>query len=169
MPDYRKLYDGDFLGAWDLKTDDGRAQTFVLTIEHVDAGELQAPGKNVKRHAPVIRFKGAKKRLVLNKTNGATIAALYGTDTRAWVGKRIAIYPTTTKFGRKTVDCIRVRPEEPPANARSTAAPAAVPVTVHAELSRDPERDEGPPPAAPPPVYVDDDSFDPETDRVVSR
>lgn len=109
MSDYRKMYDKDYLGEWDL---DGKDTT--LEIEKVVGGELTANGGK-KSKKPLVYFKGTKtgKGLVLNATNGKAIAAMYGNDTDAWIGKKITIYPTTTQFGSDTVPCIRVRPGIP--------------------------------------------------------
>lgn len=107
MAHYRSLYDANYIGAWDLTGDT------VVTIEKVEAGELVSEG-NKKSRKPILTFKGAQKKFAVNKTNGKTIARLYGTDTTKWIGKRITIYPTQTKFGPETVDAIRVRPEAPP-------------------------------------------------------
>ena len=106
MPDYRKMYDKDYLGAWDIEGKD-----FTLKIREVKQGDLQSAGGKSKR--PVVMFDGAEKGLVLNKTNGKTIAALYGTKTEAWVGKSITIYATKTQMAGEEVDCIRVRPMVP--------------------------------------------------------
>jgi hypothetical protein len=62
---------------------------------------------------PVIVFAGKKKKFAVNKTNGKTIAGMYGTDVAAWKGKQVTLYPTTTRFGGETVECIRVRPAVP--------------------------------------------------------
>ena len=107
MTDYRGMYDRELIGAWDLEGHDR-----VVEIERVKAGELTGSGGR-KSKKPIIYFKGKEKGLALCKTNGKTIAAMYGNDTTAWVGKRITIYPTTTSFGSETVDCIRVRPVVP--------------------------------------------------------
>ena len=61
---------------------------------------------------PTAAVQGAKK-LWCNKTNGRTIAKLYG-KTENWIGKRITLFPTDTRgAGGQTVPCIRVRPNEP--------------------------------------------------------
>lgn len=112
--DYRTMFDKQHLGAWDLvdrKT--GKPRDFTLTISKVVAGTLQKPGTSKKNRKPLISFEGATKTLACNATNAATIAGMYGNDTRAWVGKRITLYPTTTKFGGDVVDCIRIRPVVP--------------------------------------------------------
>jgi hypothetical protein len=116
--DWRGMYDRDLIGAWDLPKEGA-----VVVIERVERGELRAgPGKKVDKK-PIVRMRGKKKGLALNKTNGKTIAALYGNDTTLWAGKPIHIYPTTTMFGSEKVDCIRVSPKAPQAQ-RAPRPPA---------------------------------------------
>lgn len=119
MPDYRKMYDDkEHLYAFDL---DGIGDR-TLEIVSVSRGELTGEN-NRKSKKPIVTFAGESKKLALNKTNGKTIAALYGKDTDRWVGELITIYPTTTEFGGKTVDCIRVRPERPERSEARRQAP----------------------------------------------
>lgn len=108
MPHYKSMFDEqDYLFAFDL---DGK--DFTLEIAKVTGGVLTGKdGRKAKK--PMIEFVGAKKKLAINKTNGATIAKLYGTDVSAWVGKWITLYPTNTTFGGETMECIRVRPAVP--------------------------------------------------------
>ncbi len=116
MPDYRRMFDDkEHLYAYDLE---GREVT--IQIEKVSAGELMGE-KGRKSKKPMIKFVGKDKKLAVNKTNGKTIAKLYGKDTDDWAGKWITIYPTTTEFGGETMDCIRVKPIEP--RARTSGAP----------------------------------------------
>lgn len=112
MTDVRKMYDKEFLYAYDLE---GRDVT--VTIERVVAGTLTGTGgKSSKK--PVVYFKGSKKGLGLCITNARTIASLCGGfDSEQWVGKRITLYPTTTTFGSQVVDCIRIRPKAPTGKA----------------------------------------------------
>ncbi len=126
MSDYRAMFDRDYIKSFDLE---GRDVT--ITISKVVAGELVSEG-NKKSKAPIISIEGKDKRFVCNKTNGKIIAGMYGNKVAAWVGKRITIFPTTTKFGRDTVECIRVRPTIP----SGKGAPAAPP-------PQDPPADEG--------------------------
>ena len=111
--DYRTMFDSEYLGAWDLPRD------ATVTIAGVKAGQLVGEkGRTAKK--PIITFAGKQKAFAANKTNCRTIAAMYGTDTRQWVGKRITLYATTTEFGGKQMDCIRVRPQVPAAAKRPT-------------------------------------------------
>jgi len=99
--------DKEHLYAFDL---DGREVT--VQIEKCYAGELQGE-KGRKSKKPMLKFVGKEKKLAINKTNGKTIAALYGTDTDNWAGRWIVLYPTTTDFGGETVECVRVKPYVP--------------------------------------------------------
>lgn len=108
MPDVRKMYEKDFIYAYDLE---GREVT--VTIERVKGGELTGmDGKKTKK--PVLYFKGTKKGFALNITNARTIAGMYGGfDSDLWLGKKITLFPTTTTFGRQQMECIRIKPVIP--------------------------------------------------------
>lgn len=130
MPDYRSMFDNRFIFAFDLKGKD-----VTLTIARVECAELMNESMK-KSKKPVVYFEELLRRtpsdtrgLAINKTNGKTLCALYGPLTEAWVGKKVTIYPTKTKFGRDNVDCIRIRPVVPGANASggTIEAPPAEP------------------------------------------
>lgn len=104
--DYRAFFDSKVLRVWHLA---GAEKT--LTIEKVKVLTTEMSGE--KKKQPELCFKGIKLPFALNKTNAATIAQLYGNAPRDWIGKRVTLYPTTTQFGRNTVDCVRVKPEKP--------------------------------------------------------
>ncbi len=104
MADFRTFFDSQCLFAFHLQ-----GKEVTLTIAKVEAGELVGTGGK-KSRKPMCYFDGKDLPLGLCKTNGKTIAAMYGNDVSAWVGKKITIYPTTTTFGKETVDCIRVKP-----------------------------------------------------------
>lgn len=111
---YKKMFDDkEHLYAFDL---DGRE--VVAQIEKVIAGEI-AGEQGRKSKKPVVSFVGKAKKLALNKTNGKTIASLYGSDTDGWAGKWITMFPTTTNFGGETVECIRVKNQVPQATPRT--------------------------------------------------
>lgn len=114
MPDVRTMYEKEFLYSFDLG---GRDVT--LTIERVTQGTLTGVGGK-KNKKPVVYFKEGKEKkgLGLCITNARTIAGLYGGfETEKWVGKKITLYPTTTDFGGRTVDCIRIRNRIPGSSA----------------------------------------------------
>ena len=77
-----------------------------VTVENVGQG-ADAEDK------PIIYFQEVKKGLLCNRTNSKTIANLYGAETDAWVGKKIAIYPTEVEYRGEMVLGIRVRLKAP--------------------------------------------------------
>lgn len=109
--DYRAMFSSEYLSSWDLNGKD-----VTVTISRVTAGELTGTGGR-KTKKPLIYFEGAGKALAANKTNCKTIAAMYGTDTKEWIGKRITLYPTKTDMAGQQVDAIRVRPQVPKGKA----------------------------------------------------
>ncbi len=131
--DIRLLFPTLYLAAPDFKGRDA-----VLTIARVSVDNLKAEGGKTTKKA-VVYFEEThkkaeaggdvekEKRLVLNKTNARTIAAMYGWEADAWKGKRITLYPTRCDAFGKTVDCIRVRDVEPPAPVTEPAAATTTP------------------------------------------
>lgn len=112
---YKSMFQGDktspYLFACHLGFND-----LTVTIKSVVEGKIKGTG-GLESGKPVIHFvEPGVRPLALNKTNGAAIVSLYGTPkVSEWVGKRITLYPTTTTFGKDTVECIRIRPIVPPA------------------------------------------------------
>lgn len=89
--------------ALDLGDKIGDERVFVIS-----GVEVREVGSDRVRKG-VVLFKDFERGFVLNKTNSRTIAALFGSDTKEWVGKRIALYRSETAFQGKTVPCVRVR------------------------------------------------------------
>jgi hypothetical protein len=108
-----------------LKTEDLQGKACRLTIDAICEEILD--GDKGKEHKLVARFVGKEKGLVLNRTNADSIAQICNSeDTDDWAGQTIVLFPDQTKFGGKTVDCVRVR--APQANGNTKPVPP--PVTV---------------------------------------
>jgi hypothetical protein len=111
------MFEGRYLGAWNLMDDQGNKKDLTLTIARVEADQVVGEGgKSSKK--PIVHFQpqGSYQPLpmALNKTNMKTIVAMYGTyDVRQWVGKKITLFGTTTQFGGQEKECIRIRPRIP--------------------------------------------------------
>jgi hypothetical protein len=105
--DYRAFFDSKVLRSWHLP----EGKDVVVTIESI--AQLDSTHSGQPKSQLLMRFRKAELPMACNKTNCATIAAMYGNDPTKWVGKRIALYATTTRFGGAMVDCIRVRPTPP--------------------------------------------------------
>lgn len=138
--DYRSMFDKQHIGAWDLADKDGKPRDVTLTIEKVHAGTVGHGAKASKK--PVIAFKGTKKTLACNVTNATAIAGMYGNNTTKWIGKRVTLYPTTTTFGRETVDCVRVRTRQPGANIQAEELGEGRPVDPEMREKQNRARDE---------------------------
>lgn len=106
-----------------LKAADFQGKDAPLTIRAIEREELRRNGGKTEQKWVVYfqetlekaRATGKdEKRLVLNKTNANLIAKALGeTEADNWIGRKVTLYPTTTSFGRSTVDCIRVRDRAP--------------------------------------------------------
>ena len=96
-----------------LKAEDLKGSTVKLTVESVGTHTFDE-GKPEEKTQIVVRFAGKKKKLGLNVTNSKAFFGQLGEDTDDWTGKEIKLYPTTTDFAGKEVDCIRVVQELPP-------------------------------------------------------
>ena len=111
LPDtYSELYPGRFMRADSLK-----GAKITLTIAEMDVEELI--GENNKKAAKVIAkfarptaaaFAKLPLELVLPKTNGECLRRMFGNNPHGWVGKRVTLFPSKTKFGPNDVDCIRI-------------------------------------------------------------
>jgi hypothetical protein len=81
-----------------------------LVMAHTESEEMEGKPKLI------LYFQGAKKGLVLNKTNAKNIADEYGDDTMDWQGKEIILFTTWVDFQGKSVEAVRVRVPQPKDN-----------------------------------------------------
>lgn len=118
-----------FIAAADLQ---GEERT--LKITHVDTDEIGGKKKFI------CHFAGAKKGLVLNKTNFNTIVKVTGQDdTDDWTGFEVCLYPTMVDFQGEQVDAVRIKA------APKKAAPQRTQQTAR-QSSADMGRDDDMPP-----------------------
>lgn len=128
-----KLFPSRFIKAEDLQ---GRHIT--LTIARVVMERVH--GEDGEEDKATVYFSEAKKGLLLNKTNAFAIGAMYGPETDAWTGKRIALYPTTVKAFGKMQPCIRIEEPAPvkvKTNGNGHAATPPEPEPVPEALNED--------------------------------
>ena len=109
------MFPNKYLKAADLEV---RGGDVTLTISKVTGEELQQVDGATKQGWIVYFEETAararkdnvdEKRLVLNKTNAKSIAAVCGNDTEQWIGSKITLYATKCMAFGKQQDCIRVR------------------------------------------------------------
>lgn len=77
-----------------------------LEIKNVEMREFDGDDGS-KETKPVLFFTNGKQ-MVLNKTNGTTLAKMFGDDTDGWVHKEITLIVAEVPFGGKTVPAIRI-------------------------------------------------------------
>lgn len=107
-----EAFPSKFLAAADLQ---GEERT--LKITHVDTDEIGGKKKFI------CHFAGAKKGLVLNKTNFNTIVKVTGQDdTDDWTGSEVCLYPTMVDFQGEQVDAIRIKAPAKKNGARPSSA-----------------------------------------------
>ena len=131
-----------FPSKW-LKAADLEGQHRLVTIETVKLEAIEE-GKPAK---PVVTFRGMTQGLVLNKTNGNTIASFLGDDTDHWISKKIVLYPAQAEFQGHPTACIRVRQPKPQAaapTAATTPLAAAQPNKTSAEIPADDDSNDVP-------------------------
>jgi hypothetical protein len=112
---YRKLFENEFAGAWDLTDDDDQPVDKTVTIERIGKTEVPSRRTGGTETKPVLYFKNAKKGMITNVTNCQTIANMYGLDVHDWIGKRITLYQAMTSTPEGEKACIRIRPTPPKA------------------------------------------------------
>jgi arabinogalactan endo-1,4-beta-galactosidase len=91
-----------------LKASDLQGRPANVTISNVVYEDI---GKGEEK--PILHFQGKQKGMVLNKTNGNNIAAIYGPETEDWVGQPIVLFEAMVDFQGKTVPALRVRAPQP--------------------------------------------------------
>ena len=120
---FSDLFPSDYL------TQDDFPAPRTLVIARVAVNEVRQPNGKVKK--AVLYFQGDKiKPMILNKTNGLTLADLYGRYPDGWVGKALEVYadPSVMMKGKK-VGGIRVKaPSQKPAT--NGKAPGKPPLTI---------------------------------------
>ena len=103
--DMRQAFPSKYLRAADVAATPH--QRITLDIAQIKMEVLK--NKDGEDTKPICYFRGAKKGLVLNKTNCERIAHHYGWDTDQWVGKPVELYVTEVEAFGETVDAIRVK------------------------------------------------------------
>lgn len=114
---FEALFDSTYLRWFDLN--DSPALVEIVKVESDVAMTL--PG-GAKSKRPVVHMKLVNgkiqnmKPMVLNKTNGNTIAGIHGVKPSTWSGKEVVLFKDKTQCKGKTVDCIRIRAKKGQAN-----------------------------------------------------
>lgn len=111
------LYPPKYINADDL---DGRDHVLTMCAIVWEEIEAKGQGANEKATKPVMYFAEVPKGIVLNKTNGDTITALYG-PVENWIGQRVTLFSTVERSFGKQRGVVRVRPKAPAASTPSSS------------------------------------------------
>lgn len=102
-------------GSWDemfpgrfLKAGLFKGKPVTLEIKDVTLEELPSD-KGPDQTRGVLSFRQTPMQLAINKTNGLCLRKMFGNKPLEWVGKRVTFVPEQDKFGKETVDAIRIQ------------------------------------------------------------
>lgn len=105
---WKKLVNPNYIGAHDFQPN----QELTVTIESISNEMVKNfDGGKMKEEACIVaRFKGAKKPMILNKTNCKIIARNLKTPyIEQWSGNTITLYVAQVKAFGDIVDALRVK------------------------------------------------------------
>ena len=107
---FAEAYPGRFIAAAAL-----RGAKVEVTIEAIWREELEGERGASKKAIVQLRGKTGKSvEYVIPKINGTCLRAMYGSDARRWIGKRIVLYATAEimpmpgRRGERPEPCIRI-------------------------------------------------------------
>jgi hypothetical protein len=102
---WKKMVNTNYIGAHDLAP----GQELPITIESISHEQVKnMDGKD--EQCVVMRIKGAKKPMILNKTNMKIIAKLLGTPyIEEWIGHKIIIYVAKVRAFGEMTEALRVK------------------------------------------------------------
>jgi hypothetical protein len=107
-----KAFPSKYLAASDIEDDQ------IVTIKQFGHVEVQDGEEK-----PALWFEEFDKPMVLNPTNGKTIAkVLDADDTDDWIGRRIALFVAMVSFQGREVEAIRVKGRAPKGQAQAATA-----------------------------------------------
>lgn len=109
---WKKLTNPNYIGAHDLQP----GQKLPVIIESIRNEVVECfDGKGIKKETCIVAFfKGAKKPMILNKTNCKIIARIYDTPyIEDWVGKQITLYAAKVNAFGESTEALRVEYKKP--------------------------------------------------------
>lgn len=116
MAHWRVFLDSDVIRYVDLDGKDYDVKITAIKKDKVKGSGGKTTGK------AFLTLEGREKPLACGTETLAQIAALYGNDTRAWIGKWITLWPDpTVKYGGQAVGGVRVRPKAPQPETKAAA------------------------------------------------
>ena len=74
-----------------------------LTVADLEIGEFTDQKTGAEQKRVIMGFAGARKRLILNKTQAGVMIASFGDEMAGWPGKQVILAPGVTTNGQQTV------------------------------------------------------------------
>ena len=107
---WKKLHNPNYFGCYCFKGD----EDIILTVKNVEK-ELVKDDKGRDSECMIIHFTEDVKPFICNKTNAKMIEKLYKTPyVEEWGGHKLQFYADrNVRFGRDTVEGVRIRPFKP--------------------------------------------------------
>lgn len=103
---WKNFIDKDYLGSHNLE----KGEEMLLTVENFVGEEaVHNSETNQKMPKQVLYFKENVPKMIINITNGDTIASLYGPHPEQWIGKKIQVYVAKVNAFGKMQDALRIR------------------------------------------------------------
>lgn len=75
----------------------------AATLEITGVGEMEINDHGKKSVKPILRFKGTRKYMFVNKTNRKVLCELFGDQKTACVGKHITLAPVRLDNGKDSI------------------------------------------------------------------
>lgn len=123
-----------------LKASDLQGRPATVTIEKTTVEQVRQQD-GAKEDRIVVAFRGKAKRLICNKTQALTLAALAKTEVFAnWSGLTVVLEPATTRSGKETINI-----RQPPSTRSSTEQVKPKPPIIDDDNPFDDEDDHGMP------------------------
>ena len=124
---WRASFDNKYLGAWNLWNAKTSSFTTVsVTIDRIYEEQVVRQGGQ-KSMATLISFKGKRTPMILTKTMGKAIQAMYGRSPGEWIGKEITLYVEVDVHVQGGVgDVLRIRNTAAGKGLRRRLAPQPV-------------------------------------------
>ena len=109
----RAQFDGNFLDATDIQCN-GDASGVTVEISGVVPPNTEKDNAGKQINKTILSFKGAKKRLIINKVNARVLCQLHGKKASEWVGKKVTLVVRYLEkaFGQFNVPVIRIKTDE---------------------------------------------------------
>ena len=96
-------FKGEYINAAEFN-----GKTPTVTIDHVKMVDLQSDDGESKSK-PVVYFRESPRGWVLCRTTAESLAAMFGSETDAWTGKRVTLHSVEVQVGKERKPGIRVK------------------------------------------------------------